>query len=223
MDLIFWASLVALVLYLYFCLMTVLSVNKLTRASELLETRPLSELKNLREHPEYPLYFRWAEEHGFKPDYCGAMFSIVGTSMPLELCTWRNNESCSILAFYVFGTKAYCDLISFFEDQKILTSSNNKDGLMLPSEHYIQAFHGASIGEIKRQHEAAKIVLEKRGMKLKAPAERTQQLILDSIRQQIEYIKALPMWHLEGGVWFLWRRNYLNRKPLMQTIKKSVA
>lgn len=206
-----------LLLGLAFCVfvntMVYLSVKKLENPDGLLVVRD-GGAETLSTDPTLAFRAEWAAANGFAPDIRANFHGAVGGEV-LEIAVWKSSYKKTFLSTYTAQGKVCCEFVTILEDDQGLTTSNMRDSLLIPPRpgSYTQAFDGLDLDRLSAEHEAALVFLhEHKGTKIVERWESTETLILDAVRQQMEYVQTIPLWQFRGIFWYLVRRYALNGK-----------
>lgn len=211
---IFWISLLAMVFYLAICLIGSMSLKRMETAAEHLKTRQALDFESFFQHPSYLHCQHWAEQQQLEQCFLGEL-EANNPALNLKICTWRSPQRSLYLSCYQVGQLAFYEWVSQLKNGKTLCTSSTKDSLMLPTSHFIQAFHGGELETLYSHHQQALHWLQQQGQQEAEPSKQpVRELMLKVIREQVAEIKRIPFWFLEMGVWYLWRRNQLNNRPL---------
>lgn len=210
-----WIYLLLLLALGYFVLVNlvlVLSIRKMSHPETLIKPRESESL------PPDEGFRQWVEEKGFQLETRFDFYSILGSDKPLEVSAWLSPERDILLLLYRFGDRQWLDLVSSFDDQYALVSSDYHDALILPQPPNVmlQVFVDMAPDALYREHlKARDYLIHKFGVspdKVDVPVTR---LVTDAVRRQVAYIRSLPLWYLRGAGWKLFRgRRYRNRSVI---------
>jgi hypothetical protein len=166
----------------------------------------------------------WARAHGLTKDGVLEFFTLSAGN-PLRVCTWRDDDAGMFLGLYYARIplrgrvvqRTLRDLVTFYGEERSVTTSDSRDGVLLPraAGAYAQAFPGARLDALYAEHQAAcRLLEEKTGARAQPLRADTRDIMLWAIRRQLAHVTSLPLWYLRGAHWYLVRRRLLAGKPL---------
>ncbi len=172
----------------------------------------------LEGHPGYADRRAWAEANEFEPElHASTNATLDGSS--IDVAVWKNAYKNTCMASYTGGGKVTCEFVTTLGEDGGLTTSNALDSVLFPSRptHYTQAFDGAELSELYKQHEEALLfLLEKKKL---VPVDRqgeTLAQIEESVQLQCAFIQSLPLWKFSGAYWYFVRRPRLKNKSIAE-------
>ena len=159
----------------------------------------------------------WAQKNGYNPD---KLFEFYGLSngQAIKGATWLNQAEGTILALYYAMDKSHYDLVTIYNDDIGLTTTNSKDAFTLPQapKAFTQAFPQFSLDDLFHKHLKGRKYLEEK-LQLLTPnklEENTVELMSKAIKRQMSYIRSLPFWGWQGAYWYFIRRNLKSGKEV---------
>ena len=214
-----WIYLLLLLALGYFVLinlLVVLSVRKMSHPEALIKPREGEGL------PPDERFRQWIHQRGFQRESQFDFYGTLGSDQPLEVNAWLSPERDILVLLYCFGDKQWLDIISSFNDQYVLVSSDTPDALFLPQPPNImlQVFVDMAPDALYQKHlEARDYLIQRFGVspdKVDVPVTR---LVADAIRHQMDYIRSLPLWYLRGAWWKLFRGRRYRNKSVIELIE----
>lgn len=158
-------------------------------------------------------FIDWADANGFVwIDAYRATFPGIALK-PLVLA-WQRDDGTYFTA-YKMGNTVACDLLTSFDEQgeSVLTTSRTKSGQPHPAypTAYTQVFPSADLDTLLRHHHEALAFLQTRMGKVPhATSMPFEAFFLHVLRQQMRYIRTIPLWQLRFTYWWLRRHRFKN-------------
>jgi hypothetical protein len=216
-----WLYLILLLPAAYWLLVTVLgvlSVHKMSHPEALLQ--PVQDTGRLEDSQGIS---RWARTHGFELDSQFDFDGLIGAGgLKLAVEGWYLTSGKLFLMHYHVQNKFYFEFISGLEGKYSLSSSKSADSLTLPfpPKVFSQVFEKASLDELLQEHEKTLAYLEKRfGVKPSSPDRPLRDLIIRSLKAQMDHVQHLPLWQLRIGWWHMSRRYNPRNKSVIEQIE----
>ena len=158
----------------------------------------------------------WCETNGFKPEKQFQFHGVING--PPVLCgSWKNEGDKTRVLIYVYTNRSHIDIVTLYNETTSLTTASSRDAYVLPNPptSYIQVFTGHDIDALYRKHLAARSLLETTlGLRPVFVGDDIVAEVARALRQQMAYIKSLPLWQLKGAYWYLVRPYLKSNKPV---------
>lgn len=141
----------------------------------------------------------------------GNEFEFIGyyTMLNAFIATWRRNDRPTFFCQYQVQHKIVYDLATEFDPQLGLTTGSSADGHFFPNRpgHYMQTFSKLSLDEQWDRHiEAENFLIERGGIELVARDLDFEQIFIEAIHAQMQFVRSIFLWPLRGAYWFGIRR-----------------
>ncbi len=222
---LFWLCVGVLILFLGIGFITYYAVNRLNRAEELLMPRSAPRKGDDSDwaaaHAEADT---WALQKGFEPYQCMAFYALIDEEA-MEIASWKHKDAPCYGLFYHYMGKSWWDFSSCFENEEVLTTSGQRDSLMLPTPEglYLQAFAHATPDVLYEHHKTALQHLEACKKTRAVYLNKTlRQLILEAMQKQADYVQQGAFWYLNGALWYFYRRLRYHGKPVQKTYRRQL-
>lgn len=129
---------------------------------------------------------------------------------------FKKKEGPVYFCLYHLGAKKACDIVSYFEKNITLTTSNSVEGGMTPrpDNRLLQIFERLSYAMLLERHQKAQEFIRDRGLKQTEPPSVTfREDFMKGIREFAEYVRKFSFWPVRLIVWTITRRGkiYLNK------------
>jgi len=202
--------------------MLVIAAYQMPRAK--LEPMGEADSETQRRAGENEIGAPWLREHHFHWENAYHFHSFIGK---VTIRAWRQPESATFLCQYVFqGGKTTTDIVSIFSNEKRvgLTTGSTRDAQFMPHRPGIcvQSFSGAPVATLWRRHTEAEVVVADVTGVSPEPVNKTfDELLLDAIRDQMQYVRSLPLWPLRAPYWYYIKRFRLHGKPVSALIEQG--
>ena len=208
---------IGLFVYLLIAGVTALQVYSMSKAD--LDVDPTA--------PEAPaLPARWAadNEFGFLGKY------RMKTPMTQALIyAWQRTDRPTYFCTYIIQssqeTKESYDLVTIFGDDVGLTTGCTKDSHMLPKppRSFIQSFSPGDFDDRWARHiEMENYLMDVGGAQLVEREDVFEELLLDAIRRQMDYVRGISLWFLRGPLWFFVRRSQWHNLSIQEQYRKQL-
>ena len=163
----------------------------------------------------------WLSEQSFQWENAYHFHSFIGK---VTVRAWRQPESATFLCQYVFqGGKTTTDIVSIFSlDKRVgLTTGSTRDAQFMPHRPgiFVQSFSGVDTATLWQRHtESEVVVADVTGVNPEPVNRSFDELLLDAIRDQMEYVRSLPLWPLRAPYWYYIKRFRVHNKPVRALI-----
>lgn len=168
--------------------------------------------------PNYAWIAEWADAHDFRPEVV-ADFNAPAAGATIRIMVWKNEYRKTFLAAYYGGPFKYQEFLTMLSGDGMLTTSGSRDSHVVPTPpgSYVQTFHRADLATLFHRHEAALVYLHEHfGLTPIASWKSTPELIVETVRRQIAYVKTLPLWQMRGLYWNFIRKYRLGNRTIAQ-------
>lgn len=158
----------------------------------------------------------WAEGHGFAEDIMFD-FQIAAGDQSLFCQTWKKVAERTYLVFYFGLGRNYVELVTIYDDNTGVTTTNAPDAHTLPAAPgaFIQSFPGMDLPKLQELHQQGCRTLERRtGLEPQDRPEGTLDLIVTSLTRQARYITSIPGWRWKGIWWMTVRKQRMLGKDV---------
>lgn len=158
----------------------------------------------------------WAVDHGFAED---AMFDfrIADRDQSLFCKTWKSGAEKTYLVFYYGLGKHFLELVTIYDDNTAVTTTNAPDAHTLPAVPgaFVQSFPGLTLPQLLEAHHAGRATLERRtGLEPQDRPEETVDLICSALERQARYVRSIPGWQWKGLWWITVRKRRMIGKDV---------
>jgi hypothetical protein len=120
---------------------------------------------------------------------------------------------------YHLGSKMTCDLVSKFERDITITTTPSADGGMLPRrpEALLQVVVTDRYPELFNAHMKAHVYVRDQGLgEVEIPEGMFRSYFMQSIREQAEMVRKMPLWPLRMVYWVVTKRGRIYQKPIAE-------
>lgn len=202
--------------------------------SSMTELGRLQELPPLGDEEREADADQWASQNGFRFD---GNFYMPLSATETFISLWRHSQDPGFFCDYLSrprrpknndkpdaAAKRVFDLVTVFENDRGLTTSNTKDGQLLPPApgNYKQTFSTDDLDDLYQRHQqAVEYLVNTGGAGLGACDKPAEQVLLDSIRETTQYIRSLPLWPIRGIYWYLVRQKLRHNLSIQQQHEKG--
>lgn len=165
---------------------------------------------------------QWAGENDF--EHVGYYLFRNGQSL---IAAWRYADRPTWFCYYVIQveaegntvTKEAVDFVTRFGDDISLTTGSMPDCHFLPPRPgaYVQSFSELSLDEQWGRHiEGENYLMDQGGAQLEPFEQPFDEALLTAVRQQLDYVRSIPLWYLHAPLWFFVRRSQYHNRSLEQ-------
>jgi hypothetical protein len=158
----------------------------------------------------------WAKRNNFERD-CLFLAHTLSDDNALQVGVWWNDRQGIWVFMYHYKGKHVYDFVSKLNDGSVVSTSSNKDGILLPhpDRQYLQVFPNLSFdGLLQQQQITSALFTAKTGkVVLKNNTDAIREVEI-ALTEQMAHIKTIPLWRYRGVFWYLYRRNFLVNKPI---------
>jgi hypothetical protein len=138
----------------------------------------------------------------------------------IRVATYQQKNAQRFFSFYFHKTMTV-SIETYFDDTNYTcldTSTSGSVG-MFPQrpDQYQQSFPNASADEAWRRHlEAETYLMEKFGLKWKALTMPYQQVLLQAMRQRMQFIRSIPFYPFRALYWYAVMRSRMANRSIQQ-------
>ncbi|GEM_PF-1590921 len=208
---------IGLFAYLLIAGVTALQVYSMSKAG--LQTDPTA--------PEAPaIPARWAAENEF--GFLGTYRMKTPMTRAL-IYAWQRTDRPTYFCTYIIQsgqeTKESYDLVTVFGDDIGLTTSSTKDGHMFPKPPhcFIQSFSPSVFDDRWARHiEMENYLMDVGGAQLVEREDVFEELIIDAMRKQMDYVRGISLWFLRAPIWFFIRRSQWHNLSIEEQYRKRL-
>ncbi len=162
----------------------------------------------------------WASKSNF--DFL-SFYNVQCNTRWLFMAAWESKEKPTYLCQYIFGPRAEVgivwDIITIFENQIYLTTSNTKDANLRPkpSGHYSQSFSKCSFDELYKKHrESEEYLTTKGGAKVEKSPIGFEESFVNSIKITNRYHRRHWYWIIFLFYYYFVRRKRWYNKTIQK-------
>lgn len=158
----------------------------------------------------------WASGNGFAEDTMFD-FRIADRDQSLFCRTWKNAAERTYLVFYYGLGKHFLELVTIYDDNTAVTTTNAPDAHTLPAVPgaFVQSFPGMTLPQLLEAHHIGRATLERRtGLAPQDRPEDTLDLICTALERQARYVRSIPGWQWKGLWWITVRKRRMIGKDV---------
>jgi len=133
------------------------------------------------------------------------------------IAAWQLSESPTFFCMYGVRDKYAYDFVTYLTPNRTLTTTNSRDGLMLPRRpgRYCQAFENTDFDTLWRRHQVSLAYLQTAGrIAPQAMNKSFGDAFTEAIVDQLRYVHSIPLWPVRGLKWYFVNRSKLSNKPI---------
>ena len=158
-------------------------------------------------------FIDWADANGF--EWIDAYHaSFPGIALKPLVLAWQRSDG-TYLSAYKTGNLVACDLLTSFDEEgeSVLTSSRTKSGYPHPTHPtaYTQYWTRIDLDSLLQRHTEGLVFLRARmGKEPHTTSMPFEEFFLHVLRQQMRYIRTIPLWQLRFTYWWFRRHRFKN-------------
>jgi len=124
------------------------------------------------------------------------------------IAAWQRQDRPTFFCYYLVQHKTLSDMVTIFDDEIGLTTGSRADTHFFPRSDnmYMQSFSRLGFDGFWDRHVATENYLIDHGADLVEQELDFETCIVQAVRQQMQFVRKIPLWPLRGLWWFLVRR-----------------
>lgn len=221
-----WYLLLAAVVVVLVIIIGITSISVLRLPKARLERCEAEDDEEERALGEASLGEQWLTDHGFHWVGAYRFSSDLGTML---VRAWQQGDNATYLCQYLTAQDtARTDIVSIFStDPPVgLTTGTTADTHLLPDRPGVfkQSLSDRQVEHLWRYHtEGEALVAEVTGVDPQPVELSFEEVVSRAIREQMAYVRTLPLWPLRAPYWYLVRRHRLHNWPLARLIERGMV
>ncbi len=191
--------------------MSYLSVTAMNNRN--LRLRPASEAHYPDKYRRVGHYHKWAKQKGFR--WCGGY--TMKAVVTLFIACWEHRVQPAYFCIYVHKKTLVFDIVTQFKNGSCLTTTNTKDGHLLPTRDndFNQSFKSQDPDTLMDKHIAAeKYLIKKYGLKKVALKHDFEEAVIGGLHRQTDYVRTHFMWPIRAIYWYFVVRHLKHDIPI---------